>query len=274
MCHHVCVQVCMRVHACVQICIRVCMKGIGEPSVLYLRSYSPHIFWDSAMITGTYHHPWLLTCALSDGPQILCLCKKHLSLSYLPSPKYLSFLLVNVCSHRIRLSRIKTGTTHLWRLPLDRFTHTSDLVINSQLLWSQLLQLTHTEIVGARSRSWTVTIPLIFFTLKGSISFEYRPTLKSMCPHLNTLIWLLWVEEGRKFYSSTRTCVSSKEISTAPKVMHSDLHHPSSLAALLNSHCWFLSLTASNLDTQWIFTWQMHKWTHSLTSSPERDSCH
>lgn len=271
---NVCRYVCVFMHVCKYVYISVCMKGIGEPSVLCLRSYSPHIFWDSAMVTCTYHHPWLLTWALSDGPQILCLCKKHLPLSYLPSPKYLSFLLINVCPHRIRLSRIKTGATYLWRLPLDRFTHTSDLVINSQLIWSQLLQLTHTEIAGARSRSWTVIIPLIFFTLKGSISFEYGPTLKSMWPHLNTLIWPLWVEEGRKFYSSTSTYVSSKEISTTSKVMHSDLHHPSSLVALLNSHCWFLSLTASNLDTQWIFTWQMHKWTHSLTSGPETDSCH
>lgn len=134
----------------------------------------------------------------------------------------------------------------LCRLPLDHFT-----TLQTWLYIVSSFDPSHCNLPKQRSLEPEAGHELWQFLWSSSL---WRvPFHLNMDPHWKVCgrIWTLWsglwVEEGRKFYSSTRTYVRGQGISTTFELMHSDLHHP--LVALLNLYCLFLSLTANNLGT-------------------------
>lgn len=198
------------------------------------------------------------------------LCSRNtLSIVLSLHPKIVSFFYSSQCvpPYKMLFSLNNKGASCLCSGSLDHFSHISNLVIHGKIIWSQLLLLTQTEIIQARSRSWTLRIALMsYFTLMGSVSFGHATTLQSRWwHHLHALIWpvgrrgegLLFFhwslyKKSRNFYHkrlkwNILTLITFL-VSTFSFTLHGSI----------------LSFIAWNLVTQWIVIGQMHWWTYVL----------
>lgn len=133
-------------------CVCVCVYGRHR----WTFSAVPQELLTSHILRQCYGYRYIPPCLATDMGFVTwnsdpLLVQEILLIVLSPPPKMsIIFAQVSVCSHRILLSQIKAEATYFCRLPLDCFTHTSNLVINSKLIWSQLLQLSQTEIIGQK----------------------------------------------------------------------------------------------------------------------------